>query len=122
MQKQRLVLVFYDIGLNLFCKQFPDPEKIIEDAEKSNVVCILTGTDRRENEKIDTFTRTHHAYGTVGIHPHNADSAKQEDFLRMEELAAGNEKIVAIGECIILDFHYFTPFSPIYKKQIYFHS
>ena len=90
---------YYDIGLNLFCKQFPDPEKIIEDAEKSNVVCILTGTDRRENEKIDTFTRTHHAYGTVGIHPHNADSAKQEDFLRMEELAAGNEKIVAIGEC-----------------------
>ena len=89
---------YYDIGLNLFCKQFPDPEKIIEDAEKSNVVCILTGTDRRENEKIDTFTRTHHAYGTVGIHPHNADSAKQEDFLRMEELAAGNEKIVAIGE------------------------
>ena len=24
---------YYDIGLNLFCRQFPDPEKIIRDAE-----------------------------------------------------------------------------------------
>lgn len=36
---------YYDIGLNLFCKQFPDPEKIIRDAEENEVCCILTGTD-----------------------------------------------------------------------------
>jgi TatD DNase family protein len=90
---------YYDIGLNLFCRQFPDPEKIIDNAQNCGVVCILTGTDRKENEKINTFVSTHNIYGTVGIHPHNADVAKQEDFVRMEAIAAENKKIVAIGEC-----------------------
>lgn len=90
---------YYDIGLNLFCRQFPDPEKIIDNAGDCGVVCILTGTDRKENEKINTFVSTHNTYGTVGIHPHNADAARQEDFARMEAIAAENKKIVAIGEC-----------------------
>ncbi|MDE7327852.1 MAG: TatD family hydrolase [Lachnospiraceae bacterium] len=90
---------YYDIGLNLFCRQFPDPEEVVSNAAECGVVCILTGTNQKENEKINTFVRTHPVYGTVGIHPHNADSAKQEDFRRMEQLVAQNEKIVAIGEC-----------------------
>lgn len=90
---------YYDIGLNLFCKQFPDPEKIIQDAAAAGVTCILTGTDRKENRAIDAFVKDHDAYGTAGIHPHNADSAKQEDFALIEKLVTENEKIVAIGEC-----------------------
>lgn len=90
---------YYDIGVNLFCKQFSEPEKIIADAAKMGVACILTGTNRKENQKIDTFIRSHEVYGTAGIHPHNADSAKQEDFDFIEKLAAENKKIVAIGEC-----------------------
>lgn len=90
---------YYDIGLNLFCKQFPEPEKILCDAKECGVACILTGTDRKENEKINDFLRTCCAYGTAGIHPHNADSARQEDFARIEKIVAENEKIVAIGEC-----------------------
>ncbi len=90
---------YYDIGLNLFCKQFSDPEKIICDAAESGVACILTGTDRKENKKIDAFIKKHHVYGTAGIHPHNADSAKQEDFDFIEKIAAENQRIVAIGEC-----------------------
>lgn len=90
---------YYDIGLNLFCKQFPDPEKIILNATKAGVACILTGTNRRENQKIDSFTKNHNVFGTVGIHPHNADSAKQEDFLLIENIVKENQKIVAIGEC-----------------------
>lgn len=91
---------YYDIGLNLFCKQFPDPEKIIKDAEDAGVSCILTGTCVKENQKIDAFVKEHiYTYGTVGIHPHNADSAKQEDFQRMEQILTKNKKIVAVGEC-----------------------
>lgn len=90
---------YYDIGLNLFCKQFPDPEKIICDAAENGVACILTGTDRKENKKIDSFVKNHQVYGTAGIHPHNADSAKKEDFELIEKLAVQNPKIVAIGEC-----------------------
>lgn len=97
--KTKMETKYYDIGLNLFCRQFPDPEKIIDSAQNCGVVCILTGTDRKENEKINLFTRTHTVYGTAGIHPHNADAAKPEDFARMEEIITENKKIVAVGEC-----------------------
>ena len=90
---------YYDIGVNLFCRQFPDPEKTIADAAKANVACILTGTDQKENQKIHAFTKNHAVYGTAGINPHNADSAKQEDFIEIEEIITGNKKIVAVGEC-----------------------
>ena len=90
---------YYDIGLNLFCRQFPNPEKIIKEAADNDVACILTGTDMKENLRINEFTKTHFVYGTAGIHPHNADSAKKEDFELIEKIASENDKIVAIGEC-----------------------
>lgn len=90
---------YYDIGLNLFCRQFPDPEKIIAEAAQAGVACILTGTDQKENRKIDAFVKNHEAYGTAGIHPHNADSAKREDFELIEKIVTENRKIVAVGEC-----------------------
>lgn len=90
---------YYDIGLNLFCRQFPNPEKIIQDAAAHGVTCILTGTDPKENQKIDQFVKTHDCYGTAGIHPHNADQAKQEDFQMIEKILSENKKIVAVGEC-----------------------
>ena len=61
---------YYDIGLNLFVRSFDDPEKIIADAEAAGVCCILTGAQPDDNEKVDTFVRTHDVYGTAGIHPH----------------------------------------------------
>lgn len=90
---------YYDIGLNLFCKQFPEPEQIIEEAANNEVYCILTGTDTKENKKINDFVKTHDAFGTAGIHPHNADRAKQEDFQLIEQIISENDKIVAVGEC-----------------------
>lgn len=90
---------YYDIGVNLFCKQFPNPEQVINDALKSGVTCILTGTDPKENRQINTFINNHQAYGTVGIHPHNADSTRDKDYLEIENIAKTNNKIVAIGEC-----------------------
>lgn len=99
MERKYMQIKYYDIGLNLFCKQFPNPEQIIYDAENAGVACILTGTDSKENRKIDAFTKKHKVYGTAGIHPHNADSAKKEDFDFIEKLIMENKKIVAIGEC-----------------------
>ncbi len=96
---KRQVIQYYDIGLNLFCKQFPDPGTIIENAAAAGVCCILTGTDRRENQQIDAFVRTHPVFGTAGIHPHSADSAKKEDFEQIERLLVQNERILAVGEC-----------------------
>ena len=90
---------YYDIGLNLFCRQFPEPERIIEKAWENEVCCILTGTDSKENRKIDDFVKNHAAFGTAGIHPHNADRAAQEDFQAMERMLTHNRRIVAVGEC-----------------------
>ena len=90
---------YYDIGLNLFCRQYKFPEQIISDAEKEGIVCIITGTNTKENVLIDKFTESHNVYGTAGIHPHNADSAKNEDFRRIERIIKNNAKIVAVGEC-----------------------
>ena len=80
-----MLVKYYDIGVNLFCRQFPDPEKIIRQADDEGVCCILTGTDMRENQKICEFVRAHSAFGTAGIHPHNADRSKPEDFKLMEQ-------------------------------------
>ena len=90
---------YYDIGLNLFCKQFKDPEKIIGDAQKEGTACILTGTDSKENRLIDAFVKNHFVYGTAGIHPHNADDAKKEDLDLIEKIVSQNDKVVAVGEC-----------------------
>ena len=90
---------YYDIGLNLFCKQFLEPEKVIEEAVNNGICCILTGTDIKEDKKINTFVKTHNAFGTAGIHPHNANRAKQEDFQLIEQILSENDKMVAVGEC-----------------------
>lgn len=53
----------------------------------------------KRNKKIDAFVKEHNAFGTTGIHPHNADSAKQEDFEWIEKIVTENKKIVAVGGC-----------------------
>ena len=90
---------YYDIGLNLFVRSFDDPEKIIADAEAAGVCCILTGAQPDDNEKVDTFVRTHDVYGTAGIHPHVAQHATPADVLRIREIVSSNPRIVAVGEC-----------------------
>ena len=90
---------YYDIGVNLFCRQFRDPEKILADARSEGVFCIITGSDRMSDEATHRFVQTHDAYGTVGIHPHNADAAREEDFARIEQMLGANPKLVAVGEC-----------------------
>lgn len=72
---------------------------MIREAKDNGVCCILTGTDPKENQKINDFVKTHDAFVTAGIHPHNADRAKQEDFALIEEMITANKKIVAVGEC-----------------------
>ena len=90
---------YYDIGVNLFCRQFRDPEQILHDAAQADVFCILTGSDMAESEKVAAFVRTHDCAGTCGIHPHGADRARPSDFARIREIVSGNPKIVAVGEC-----------------------
>ena len=112
---------YYDIGLNLFTRSFPDPERIIADAEAAGICCILTGSEARENELVNEFVKTHDVYGTAGIHPHAADDAADEDLERIEEIILSNPKIVAVGECgLDYDRMYSTKENQLYyfKKLI----
>ena len=47
-EKKDRMIDYYDIGLNLFCRQFKEPDKIIKEAEENKVCCILTGADMKE--------------------------------------------------------------------------
>ena len=48
-------ITYYDIGLNLFTRSFPQPERILADAAADGICCILTGSEDRENRKVDAF-------------------------------------------------------------------
>ena len=89
---------YYDIGLNLFTRSFPDPEKILDDAHAAGIQCILTGSEARENELVSEFVKTHNAYGTAGIHPHSADEASEADVDRIREILLENPRVLAVGE------------------------
>ena len=89
---------YFDIGLNLFSKQFRDPEEILRGAWDSGVQVIITGSDTESSERAAEFVGTHACYATAGIHPHAAGRAEEKDLLRLRELYK-NERVVAVGEC-----------------------
>ena len=89
---------YIDIGLNLFSRSFPDPERLIRESMEAGVACILTGSDMEENRQVAEFVSSHDCWGTCGIHPHNADSASEEDFSGIRELLK-RPGVVAVGEC-----------------------
>lgn len=45
-----LTISYFDIGLNLFCRQFSEPERIIRDAEENGVCCILQERTQRKTK------------------------------------------------------------------------
>ncbi|MBR6172695.1 MAG: TatD family hydrolase [Eubacterium sp.] len=93
---------YYDIGLNLFSRQFKHPEKVLQRAAEQGVTCILTGSDPKENRMIDAFLREHTeitVFGTAGLHPHNADDFRKEDLEEVRRIITENPRVVAVGEC-----------------------
>ena len=67
-------MAYCDIGLNLFCRQFPDPDKVIREAQIHGITCILTGSDDEENHIVAEYVSSHWgAFGPVCTHPHQED-------------------------------------------------
>jgi TatD DNase family protein len=98
-----------DSHCHLDSKDFDaDRDEVIQralDAGVERMVAIGTGdleVGIRLAEKYPCFC------ATVGVHPHDASKATEEDFRRLDELLA-HPKVVAVGE-IGLDYHYdFAP-------------
>ncbi len=87
-----------------------DLSGIISNMEKNQLEGIVTvGCDRKTSQScFDIATNNKNIYATVGIHPHEAQGATQEDYDLFVNMAK-NEKVVGIGE-IGLDYYY--DFSP----------
>lgn len=96
------MIKYYDIGLNLFCAQFKHPDTILQRASETGVACILTGSDMKEDRKVDEYLRAHPevtVYGTAGLHPHNADDFREGDLQEIRRIYETNPRVVAVGEC-----------------------
>ncbi len=106
-----------DIGVNLTNNRFEDDwQETVARAVASGVEkLIITGTDMQESEEAlaQANALPTHCYATVGIHPHYAKDAVDENGkpnfqAQMQSLLSDN-KAVAVGECG-LDFN--RDFSP----------
>ena len=123
---------YYDIGVNLFSKQFQKDKKkptdIMISCKEKDIGMIVISNNMTESYKTQLFVEFANAaivpypvYGIVGIHPHSADSAKKEDFNILKEYVHKIPQIVALGECgLDYDRNFSTKENQIrcFEKQI----
>jgi len=85
-----------------------DREQVISRAKEAGIakiLCIGTGDGPGTLDCAVKIAEQHDCiYATVGIHPHEAQLAKDSDFVELEQLAR-RPKVIALGE-IGLDYYY----------------
>ena len=93
-----------DIGLNLMHKSFDkNRAEIISESAKVGVnQFIITGTNVKSSETAKEYAKQDKfkdiLFSTAGVHPHDAKSCDENTIAKLEEFA-GEECVVAIGEC-----------------------
>ena len=101
-----------DIGVNLSQDSFDeDRDAVLERAATAGVTrMIVTGSSDQSNEAALRLAEAHRnvLYATAGVHPHHASDYGNTSDARIRELA-GENAVVAIGEC---GLDYFRNFSP----------
>ena len=114
--------MFFDSHCHLTDAAFAsDREGVVARAVAAGVESMVTiCSDVRDLDAILELTSTHEElWGTAGIHPHDARRGSPEAFERVREVAGGQPRIRAIGECG-LDFHY--DHSPREKQRTVFRA
>jgi TatD DNase family protein len=113
-----------DTHAHLHFPEFADDlDAVLERARQAGVATMVTiGTDRETNAAaVALAERTEGVYASVGIHPHDAGEATEDDFAGLERLARASAKVVALGE-MGLDF--FRNLSPhgiqerVFRRQL----
>lgn len=105
------MLQYIDTHAHLFYDEYKDEfDQMLIRAKDSGVLyCVVPGTDVSSSRAAVKLAEHYESiYACVGIHPHDAQKASEQDFKEIEHLAQ-QPKVVALGE-IGLDYHY--EFSP----------
>lgn len=90
-----------DTHCHLSKNDYDNLEEVINNMQDN--IMIASGADKSYNkEVIDLINKYNNIYGTIGLHPDEADSYKDEDLIYIEKNLS-NHKIVGIGE-IGLDY------------------
>jgi TatD DNase family protein len=113
-------MTLFDTHAHLHFPQFAeDLEAVVVRARAAGVRRMVTiGTDRETNPAaVALAERLPEVYATVGIHPHDAAEATDDDFTAMERLARASARVVALGE-MGLDF--FRNLSPRDRQEAVF--
>lgn len=100
-------MVFVDTHVHLDHERFAeDVDQVIERARQAGVLQMVTiGSDMESSRQaIALAERFPSVFATVGIHPHEARTAREADYDQLKEWAR-HPRVVAIGE-IGLDYHY----------------
>ncbi|WP_250278261.1 TatD family hydrolase [[Clostridium] colinum] len=99
-----------------------DRHQVLLSLKEHNVGYVVNiGVDMKSSyNSIQLAEKYDFLYASVGVHPHEAKSVKEEDYKTLEKWLQ-HDKVVALGE-IGLDYHY--DFSPrdiqrqVFKKQL----
>lgn len=94
-----------DTHCHILKEDYEDQDEVIK--KMNNNIIIVSSAAPEDFEEIIYLTQKYkNVYGTIGIHPENADNYTKEDLKKVDKLLE-NKKIVGVGE-IGLDYHYGT--------------
>ncbi len=97
--------MFCDTHCHLFQEYYENIDEVIKLAKENSVSrMIVAGCDFKSNKEVLSLIQKEEIYGTIGIHPEEVESYKEEDFQFIEK-NLNTKKVIAIGE-IGLDYHY----------------
>lgn len=98
--------MFTDTHCHIYSEYYESIPEVIHRALENGVNrFILAGASMRDNQEVlDLIQEYPSMYGTIGLHPEEADRYTEEDLLFLEQHLK-DDKVIGIGE-IGLDYHY----------------
>ena len=115
--------MFIDTHCHLSKEYYEDIDKIINKSKDNQVnILIISGCDKKGIiEGLEIIDKYPNIYMTVGFHPSEVETIKDEDIIWLEKIINKNKKIIGIGE-IGLDYYWVKDNKEkqreLFKKQL----
>lgn len=105
--------MFIDTHCHLFKEDYEDIEEVINEM-KDNIIIVSGCSTSTNKEVIELVNKYPNIYGTIGLHPEEANNVKEEDYDFIIK-NINNPKIIGIGE-IGLDYYYVNDNKDLQKE------